>query len=536
MTTDPFTSAGPKPEDSREAKAKRDGYGRYLIPKLPGDLAEQFKTKGYADPLSGDSPWTRATTFAKSISDTFTLSQWSQRMVAKGLASRDDLILAAAACPVTDKGTLDGIVEQANDAAATRASANLGTAMHQLTEDWDAGRLTDLSTVPAVARMDLSAYAGLVEEHGLKFSHVEQTVVNTRWGIAGTFDRAGNGRIVDLKTSRDLQYGWTEIAIQIAVYATADAIWDWERKVFLPMPEVSRTHGLVIHLPVGKGSASLYAVDLTEALAAADLCAAVRKWRKTKNLAKLVSVGESTSRAAVREFIDTNQPDRPVPTEPIEALSGMEQADLVNGELPTTTGRKRRACSKCRVPGHTAKNCPGPAEPAAEAVTTNVSEYCQQGPECTKAGWTRGPEGGPFVCGSCGKPSRTVRMMETAAEESARDTAGPADVRRTAPRSEVLGTMSFDGPQVDNSITTSELMTGVVDRAISAQDEVIEDPFAESPPAAVRPPTWLERVQTAGSKAELRQIRDEATAAGVWSADLQTAGIARVRQITEPAS
>jgi hypothetical protein len=66
--------------------------------------------------------------------------------------------------------------------------------------------------------------------------------------------------------------------------------------------------------------------------------------------------------------------------------------------------------------------------------------------------------------------------------------------------------------------------------------EEVPDPFAETPePAAARPPTWLERVNAATSKGELRAIREEAVAAKEWTPALQTAGIARIGVITEDA-
>ncbi len=304
--TDPFeTAAAPVRKtgtgvDSRDpAEVRRDGHGRYMIPGLPADYLAQFATKGYATPTGRDEAWTRATTFAKSISDTFTLSQWSQRMVVKGLSMRPDLIALAAATRVDDKRTLDDIANQAKDAAAVRARANLGTAVHGFTEMHDRGE--DLSGVPVQFMPDVAAWATALANHGLmpEPGLIEQTVVNTRWGVAGTFDRVFSVRnrtehvVGDLKTGRDLQYGWNEIAIQLVIYATADAIYDWVTNWFYPMPKrLDQSRALVIHLPAGTGEADTYTVKLAEAAEAADLCLGVRKWRATRNLATLLSVVE----------------------------------------------------------------------------------------------------------------------------------------------------------------------------------------------------------------------------------------------------
>src|SRR5574338_583746 len=60
---------------------KRDRYGRYLIPH----------------PDTGkETAWTRATTFAKTVSDTFGLTKWELRMVSLGLAKRPDLLAQVA--------------------------------------------------------------------------------------------------------------------------------------------------------------------------------------------------------------------------------------------------------------------------------------------------------------------------------------------------------------------------------------------------------------------------------------------------------
>lgn len=92
------------------------------------------------------------------------------------------------------------------------------------------------------------------------------------------------------------------------------------------------------------------------------------------------------------------------------------------------SGRKRRACSKCRKPGHTAKHCPGGAASADE--TQGVGDDDPQGdaqpvdsgaeqparvPICPHAsGWTQRPSDGAWVCADCGRPSEaTVAAMRT---------------------------------------------------------------------------------------------------------------------------
>jgi hypothetical protein len=75
---------------------RRDRWGRYIIP----------------DPETGeDREWTRATTIAGVLPDRFNLERWGERMVAYGLAQRDDLLLLAQSVqdPKADKRKLDRI-------------------------------------------------------------------------------------------------------------------------------------------------------------------------------------------------------------------------------------------------------------------------------------------------------------------------------------------------------------------------------------------------------------------------------------------
>ena len=86
---------------------KRDRFGRYVI---------------------NGTPYTRATTYAKSLEDMFNLSAWMQRQVAMGLAKRPDLLARAASTRPEERKQLDKICDDAREAAAASSGANLGTA------------------------------------------------------------------------------------------------------------------------------------------------------------------------------------------------------------------------------------------------------------------------------------------------------------------------------------------------------------------------------------------------------------------------
>jgi hypothetical protein len=263
MTIDLAAAVRPEP--------KRDRWGRYLITPASGG-----KARGY----------TRATTWAKTMADSYGLEQWGKRMVALGLVHRPDLLALVAAHP-DDKDTLNRACADAVEAAKASAGANMGTALHAMTERVDLGlEVPDGPWTP-----DVDAYRTVTRAAGLTLddTHIERVVVLDALEVAGTFDRIvtvdGRRYIADLKTAQALDYAWGEIAIQLALYAHADAIYDYATERREPMPQVDRDRALVIHLPAGQGRCELHWVDIAAGWQAAELAGAVRVWRKRKSLA-----------------------------------------------------------------------------------------------------------------------------------------------------------------------------------------------------------------------------------------------------------
>lgn len=312
---DAFTTA-------KQAVAESDKYDRFGRYKL-------------IHPKTGKKvAWTRATTYAKSIQDTFALSQWAQRMTLKGAALREDIVAAVSTLDVKqDKDRINALVEDAKKAAGNKVAANLGTAMHSYTEDLDkilVGMPVEAKPVPAKAQPTVDAYAALLRDFGLEPvpGLIEFTTAVLQYEIAGTSDRcykvtrditfklhgrmvtlyAGEYVIGDVKSGATLDYGWLEICIQLAIYAqglNTCGTWGWDTGVWgHPVtpenPEVQikvRTDvGLIPHLPVdrepGAPLATLYAVDLDFGWAAAVLCGQVRSVRKEGNLGTALSVAD----------------------------------------------------------------------------------------------------------------------------------------------------------------------------------------------------------------------------------------------------
>lgn len=254
--------------------------------------------------------WTRATTLASTLADRYALERWGNRNVVLGIAARPDLYALAASCIPEDKDQLGQIVDQAQEAAKARSGANLGTALHRLTERIDRGEILD---VPKEWRGDIDAYCKTLADASISIlpEWIERVVINPSCEAAGTIDRMvyldGKFTIADLKTGANaVDYGMGDIAVQLAIYANASHAWkgdadqvprdQWGRyklphpdddpDVYEPLPDINLERALVIHLPVGEGSCTLHEVDIAAGKKAIDLALAVRAWRKRDDLSR----------------------------------------------------------------------------------------------------------------------------------------------------------------------------------------------------------------------------------------------------------
>lgn len=334
MTTDVFST----PKETVKEADKYDSYGRYKM--LHPDTGKPVK-------------WTRATTFAKSVQDTYALSMWSQRMTLKGASLRSDIVAAVSTLEVKkDKDRVNALVEDAKKAAGDKVAANKGTAVHAFTEDRDkalVGEPVTAREIPEEFLPTVDAYEAILKAFGLEPvpGLIEFTTAVKQYEVAGTSDRVYkvtrditfklNGRTVtlyageyvvgDVKTGADLSYGWQEICIQLALYVqglNTSGVWDWSTrrwgKPTLPdQPDVLlkvRTDvGIIPHLPVdreetGAPLATLYAVDLDAGWAAAVLCAQVRTWRKERRLAvplEIADVADPAESAAPERAVKAPQ-------------------------------------------------------------------------------------------------------------------------------------------------------------------------------------------------------------------------------------
>lgn len=295
-----FADPAPMPAEMQPVNGQpeedRDRYGRYLLNGVPH---------------------TRTTTFVKLGSSTYALGEWNERMLIKGLVERPDLLAMAHGLDVKrDRARLNAIADDAQKHAGNKVAANIGTAYHAFTERLDAGVMT-LEDVPPQWRLRCGEYVAKLKEYGLttRREWIERTTavradqVSAPVPVAGKLDRIlqlPNGDLVigDLKTSSNIEYGWSEIAAQLAVYAhgvNTHGLYDWNTKswgaVGVPgpvlggiTPSVRTDYAIVMHLPADGEGCHLYRVDLVKGWEFAQISGRVQARQKDKSVAAALTV------------------------------------------------------------------------------------------------------------------------------------------------------------------------------------------------------------------------------------------------------
>lgn len=254
-------------------EAPKDRWGRYKIERPDG------KTVGY----------TRVTTIAKTLSDTGSLADWKVRMAITGIVQRADL-LAQASTAIDDRNRLNKIASDAIEAAGAYSRANLGTALHAVTQQIDMGQKPQILEG---LRNDVETYRIATQAYGFEMlqDYIEVLLIHDDLEYAGTADRivrtmTGKLVIFDLKTGASLDYAYGEIAVQLAAYANAQWVYDWKTGTRTPMPDIDKEVGIICHLPAGEGTCEFHEVNLTAGLEALHRSLEVRAWRKRKDLFK----------------------------------------------------------------------------------------------------------------------------------------------------------------------------------------------------------------------------------------------------------
>lgn len=284
-------------EFSLLAEAPKDRWGRYKI----------------SDPATGkERGYTRVTTIAKVLDDSSSLADWKTRMAITGLVQREDL-LAQASTALDDRSKLNKIANDAIEAAGAYSRANLGVALHSITEQIDLGMKPQ---VLAGLQKDIETYIASIAawDFTMHKEWIEVLLINDEYEYAGTADRIVGTRdgklcIFDLKTGTDLSYSYGSIAVQLAMYAHADWIYDWRTGERTPLPDIDMNEGIICHLPAGEADCKFYTVDLNAGWEAAKMSFATRDWRKRKDLFTPYKFSEEKRRAVEPVVNPTPQAD-----------------------------------------------------------------------------------------------------------------------------------------------------------------------------------------------------------------------------------
>jgi len=271
-------------------EVRRDQWGCYLVVPPTGDK----KPLGY----------TRATTVAKTLDAEGGLAAWKATMAITGLMVRrglraqwEALIAETGGDPwynsPASKAQAKALVEECQTAGGANDRSKVGTALHAITAAVDAGKsIAHLSDETAT---DVAAYVAGLSQAGVVIDQrwIEQTVVLDDWQVAGTFDRIavvdGVPMIADLKTGDNLEYSWLQIAVQMAIYNHADAIYrqgpaaNGSKDERLAMPQVDQNRALIMHLPAGQGRLDLYLVDTARGWEAFGHSMWTRGWRASSS-------------------------------------------------------------------------------------------------------------------------------------------------------------------------------------------------------------------------------------------------------------
>lgn len=278
---------------------RRDRWGRMLV--VP---------PGGREPVG----YTRVTTVAKALDDGGGLAPWKATMTMLGAMARpglrarwETLIAATGGDPwyasAQAKAQAKALVEDCATVGGASDRAEQGTSLHALTALVDVGRDIGTLRLTPDTEADVSAYVNALVAEGIVVCQlvdggaaVEVSLVLDGPHVGGTADRIMSvpgfdlPLIADLKTG-DLTYSWQSIAVQLAAYAHADAVYeqgaapDGSEDVRTPMPEVDQRHGLIINIRPGSATVKLYVVDIEAGWQAFGLSLAARQWRSQRALA-----------------------------------------------------------------------------------------------------------------------------------------------------------------------------------------------------------------------------------------------------------
>ena len=272
-------------------QARETEWSKYpLPPAIPGRFKPEYNRYGQYQlphPTTGrPAAFSRATTIASTLDETYNLDMWIQRQLVKsvlaGVRTQMDLQKNGKA-PTPEELQLDAAMadlwatdpnnQKFNRAAEVvtnlqggRDASEFGTAIHAWLEAIDVG-IVRPRDVPDLFRDHAEAYREVLKRHALLPvpEYTERIVCNddnaldgqSGETISGTLDRlfrvVSTGDLVlgDVKTSKaaSLEWGVLDFSIQLAIYRYANHMLKLDGSGWESMPTLSSDTAYLMHIP-----------------------------------------------------------------------------------------------------------------------------------------------------------------------------------------------------------------------------------------------------------------------------------------------
>jgi hypothetical protein len=422
-------------------------------PKILPPPGETWRNPG-TNRKVGHRYYTRVTTFADAITESYNLTNWKLAKLLIGLGQRADYVRQAAALTMEerDRDARDELVGKVLDAAGPDA-AGLGTALHALTERLDRGE--DIGTPPDEMLPDLAAYTAITEGT-LTILLREPRTVCDELECAGTPDTiavvheappTGEGlpvcdcpperpRVVDTKTGSIRYPG--KMSTQLSIYAHSDR-YDPGTGERIPL-DVCPHWGVIVHLPVETGEAALFWLDLEHGWRGALLCGPVRQWHKAKaddvlmpfatvqpvkvvdgevtrieprlasvNLKAPAPVASSDITDQLADALTASLAERGVPVAGLDESENAADLDGTDGVPGRDDPRWDEGASVGQLDGGVDLDTPAepyrPEEPTELEETRRPGLPIAPGPDTCAHSGGRTMRGNALVCRDCGEPA-----------------------------------------------------------------------------------------------------------------------------------
>ena len=249
---------------------------------------------GRGQPIVAGVIYPRVTTLTGRAEDKSGLLNYMLSTGVEGVFNSPELQAAWAVLDKTDFKAKRALLDKIKTNAGADAKAQIGTAIHSVTESLDRGE--NLDGFPDTLVQDALAYRNQVNRLHLTPIVAELFVVNEELGTAGTLDRifqgpSGQFYVGDLKTSaREDSAKWSlsSWSTQVAVYANSKPVMDnqiveWSDIGIPALSAPDLTSGIVIHVAQGKAIGKAYRVDLNQGFERAKAAAFLYKQDKIFN-------------------------------------------------------------------------------------------------------------------------------------------------------------------------------------------------------------------------------------------------------------